>query len=69
MKKYDVPIWHKVLLTVNEAVAYSNIGRNQLHWMINAPDCPFVLSIGRKKLIKREVFDEFIKEVKSLKTY
>ena len=26
-KKYDVPIWHKSNLTIDEAVEYSGIGR------------------------------------------
>lgn len=62
MKDLNVPIWHKAALTIDEAAAYSNIGRNQLRWMISAPECPFVLTIGKKKLIKRELFDEFIRD-------
>ena len=46
MKDLNVPIWHKVALTVDEAVAYSNIGRNQIRWMSNSPDCPFVLDLS-----------------------
>lgn len=30
MKDLNVPIWHKATLTIDEAAAYSNIGRNQL---------------------------------------
>ena len=29
-KKYDVPIWHKSNLTIDEAVEYSGIGRERL---------------------------------------
>lgn len=68
MKDLNVPIWHKVALTVDEAVAYSNIGRNQIRWMINSPDCPFVLEVGKKKkLIKREALDRFIDEIRSIR--
>lgn len=69
MKDTDVPIWHKVALTVEETVAYSNIGRNQIRWMINSPNCPFVLQIGKKKLIKREAFDQFIKDCHDINHY
>ena len=30
VKKYDVPIWHKSNLTIDEAVEYSGIGRERL---------------------------------------
>lgn len=47
-----VPIWEKLNLTINEAAEYSNIGINRLAEMVNDPMCPFVLHVGRKKLIK-----------------
>lgn len=60
MKKYEIPIWEKVTLTVEEAAAYSNIGINKLEEMSRMPRCPFVLYIGRKKLIKRKEFEQYI---------
>lgn len=56
----SVPIWEKVTLTLNEAVAYSGIGINKLRTLSDRPDCDFVLWIGRRKLIKRKKFDEFL---------
>ena len=56
----EVPINEKLILTLKEAVAYSNIGVNRLSNMIDQPGCPFALFVGRKKLVKREVFDEYI---------
>lgn len=52
----------KLLLTKAEAAAYSNIGINKLEDMLHAPNCPFVLYIGTKKLIKRKEFEEFISQ-------
>lgn len=49
MKKYEVPIWEKVTLTIDEAAAYSNIGINKLEDMSRMPRCPFVLYIRKKK--------------------
>lgn len=63
----EVPIWHKIALTVEETAKYSNIGTNQIRWMVNAPDCPFVLSVGKKKLIKRQAFEKFIDETSSIR--
>lgn len=58
--KIDVPVWEKMNLTVEEAAAYSNIGINKIDEMAKAPNCSFVLYIGRKKLIKRKEFEQYI---------
>ena len=55
-----VPIWEKMNLTIEEAAAYSNIGINKIDEMAKAPNCSFVLYIGRKKLIKRKEFEQYI---------
>ena len=47
-------------LTVEEAAAYSNIGINKIDEMAKSPNCSFVLYIGRKKLIKRKEFEQYI---------
>ena len=56
----QVPIHLKMTLTIPEAAAYSNIGINKLDSMLRSPNCPFVLFIGRKKLVKRVAFEEYI---------
>lgn len=60
MVKVDVPVWQKVALTVDEASAYSNIGVNRIREMCDAPGCPFVLFVGRKRLIKRKEFEDYV---------
>mgnify|MGYP002472141858 CR=1 FL=1 len=55
-----VPIWEKLNLTVEEASEYSNIGVNKIREISNDDNCPFVLWIGNKRLIKRRKFDEYI---------
>ena len=57
--KFDVPIWHKTNLTVEEAAAYSGIGSQKLREMSDSEYCPFVLWNGAKRLIKREKLDIF----------
>lgn len=57
-----VPIWEKMNLTIEEAAEYSNIGINKLQEITKEPRCPFVLYIGRKKLIKRKEFEKYISE-------
>ena len=58
--RLDVPICEKMNLTIEEAAAYSNIGINKIDEMAKAPNCSFVLYIGRKKLIKRKEFEQYI---------
>ena len=47
-------------LTTKEAAEYSNIGINKIDSMLKAPNCPFVLFVGTKKLVKRREFEEYI---------
>ena len=55
-----VPISEKMNLTVEEAAAYSNIGENRLRELIKQRDCNFVLVVGKKTLIKRKKFENYI---------
>ena len=47
-----VPIHLKMTLTTKEAAEYSNIGINKIDSMLRTPNCPFVLFVGTKKLVK-----------------
>ena len=66
MKTKEVPIWEKTNLTVEEAAAYSGIGVNKIKDLSNDEKCPFVLWIGRKRLIKRKRFDTYIENQYSI---
>lgn len=55
-----VPIHLKTNLTIREAAAYSNIGINKIDKMLRSPNCPFVLYVGTKKLVKRKEFEQFL---------
>lgn len=61
-KKYDIPLYHKPFLSIEEAVAYTGIGRDKLYELTNSEDCPFVLWVGNRRMIKRELFDDYIKQ-------
>lgn len=56
-----VPIPQKLTLTIREAAEYSNIGINKIDSMLRSPNCPFVLYVDTKKLVKRKEFEEFIR--------
>ena len=57
-----VPIHEKVTLSIKEAAEYSNIGINKLESLLRSPRCPFVLYVGKKKLVKRKEFEKYISE-------
>ena len=57
-----VPVHEKVALTIKEAAEYSNIGINKLECLLRSPRCPFVLYVGKKKLVKRKEFEKFISD-------
>ena len=56
----QVPIHLKMTLTIREAAEYSNIGINKIESLLRVPNCPFVLYVGTKRLVKRKEFEEFI---------
>ena len=58
----NVPIHLKMALTIKEAAEYSNIGINKIDSMLRSPNCPFVLYVGTKKLVKRREFEQFISQ-------
>ena len=57
-----MPLHLKMNLTIREAAAYSNIGINKIDNMLRSPNCPFVLYVGTKKLVKRKEFEQFISQ-------
>ena len=60
--KYEVPIWEKSNLTLEEAAAYSGIGINKLREITNERGCNFVLFVGTKRLIKRRLLDAYLEK-------
>lgn len=59
--KYEVPVWEKVTLSVEEAAAYSGIGICKIRELLNDRKCPFSFKVGKgKTLIKRKEFEKFI---------
>lgn len=61
-----VPIHLKLTLTIKEAAEYSSIGINKIESMLKQPNCPFVLYVGTRKLVKRKEFEEYIRRELSI---
>lgn len=62
----EIPIWEKVNLTLEEAASYFGIGINKLREITNEENCPYVLWIGTKRLIKRKLFENYIERQYSI---
>ena len=65
-KVVEVPVKDKVLLTLDEAAAYSGVGVNKLRSLSDEPDCPFVLWNASKRMIKRKKLEDFLLETYSI---
>lgn len=50
----------KPTLTIEEASSLYNIGEHKLRELTDFDTCNFVLYVGRKRLIKRKQFDDYI---------
>lgn len=62
----EIPFWEKSNLTIEEAAAYFNIGTQKLRKLASRENCPFVLWVGTKCLIKKECFEEYLRKTYSI---
>lgn len=61
MPTVSVPIHRRVLLTLEEASAYSGIGINRLRELSHDPDFADVIYVsGRRRLFKRRPLREYL---------
>lgn len=72
MSKYNekkVPLWERYLLTVKEASLLSGLSEHTIRKELEKNTCPFSIIIGtsgKKKMIKREQFRQWIREQNKL---
>lgn len=60
IEHFITEFWVKPNLSIKEASAYSRIPTSKLYEMTERQDCPFVLWIGSRRMIKRKAFEEYI---------
>lgn len=60
IEKNNIPVWNKLNLTIKEASVYSNIGETTIRNLLKTKGCPFLLMIGKRQLVKRKEFEEYI---------
>ena len=66
---YDIPLWLKPVLSVTETSIYTGISANKIYEMSESEDCPFVIWIGSRRVIKRKSFEEYLETVVNMSTY
>lgn len=55
-----VPVWEKAMLTVEEAAAYTGVGKCKLRELSDYEDCTFVLWVGNRRMFKRQRLLEYL---------
>lgn len=61
-----IPLEHKFSMSIEEAAKYTGIGVGKLREMSAEKDCPFVLWVGARRLIKREAFEDYLRRSYSI---
>lgn len=56
----ETPIWAKKCLTIEEAAAYSGVGRTKIRELTDQAKCPFVIWMDGKRFIIREYLDKYL---------
>lgn len=64
--KETISIKDKPMLTIDEAAVLYNIGQHKLRELTDDDNCNFVLFVGRKKLIKKAVFENYLSKAYSI---
>lgn len=64
--KYDVPIWEKSTLSLEEAAAYTGIGVQKLRDISADERCDFVLWNGTKRMFKRKKLEDYLDRAYSI---
>ena len=59
--KFNIPIWEKYTLSIEEATEYFRIGENKLRALANDfKDADWLLWNGNRMQIKRKLFENFL---------
>ena len=60
-KKYEIPVWKKYCLNVEEAAQYFHIGEERLRRLQKEnSQADYLLNVGNRCYFKREQFERFV---------
>lgn len=66
MKDFNIPIYHKCLLTIPEACAYTNIGERKMRDLAKNKSNGITLMNGTNILIKRIALEEYLSKTSEI---
>ena len=64
-KEIQVPVWQKTHLTLDEAAAYTGVGRDKLR-ELSDKNVELVLWVGNKRLLNRKKLDNYLETLGTL---
>ena len=64
---YNISIWEKYTLSIEEAAAYFRIGENKLRKIISENEnADYILWNGNRPQIKRKKFEQFVDKLNAI---
>lgn len=64
---YNIPVWEKYALSIEEAAAYFRIGEHKLRNLINeSKNTDYLLWNGNRVQIKRAKFEKYIDNLEAI---
>ena len=66
IKGQMVPVKDRVVLTIEEASAYTGVGEKTLRELSEREDCDFVLWVKSKRMLKRKKLEEYLENAYSV---
>ena len=67
MAKSSIPTHHRVALSVKEVAELIGMNKPTLYQYVNSGQLPS-LKVGRRRLIRREALEKFLKDLENLQT-
>lgn len=64
-KEAQVPVWQKTHLTLDEAAAYTGVGRDKLR-ELSDKNTELVLWVGNKRLLNRRKLNNYLETIGTL---
>ncbi len=65
-EKEEQPFWEKDCITVEEAAAYTGVGRTKIRELVVIKNSPFIVQKGTQYFIIRKKFENFIEQQTSI---
>lgn len=63
----NVPLWERENLSVKEAADLFHIGEHTIRNVIENPDCDCIVKVGRKIVIRREAFSQYLASKRTIR--